>query len=322
MIGAFESTVRQFPQRTCFTYVDEAGNETAYSYRETRMLSAALARLLLDRGVRPGDCVAVDLPNDPAYVLVMLAAAYGGFALVALNNRLTDAAGQISVSDATAHAACLTAKDVNASAIVTVSESGNTARLLSKYRPAQPIIACVMDEQVQRQLSISWGITPLMMDLATSTDELIEMSTALAKENGYLHDGELAVVTAGVPVGVSGTTNMMKVHVVGHVLLTGDGVTGQTVSARLCVCKRLSDIPKRFRDGDILVVPETDNTIVDYLRRCSGIITEEGGTNSHAAIAGLAMDKPVITGAEHATDLLKSGAVVCLDAKNGRVSAC
>ena len=91
MIGAFESTVRQFPQRTCFTYVDEAGNETAYSYRETRMLSAALARLLLDRGVRPGDCVAVDLPNDPAYVLVMLAAAYGGFALVALNNRLTDA---------------------------------------------------------------------------------------------------------------------------------------------------------------------------------------------------------------------------------------
>ena len=109
------------------------------------------------------------------------------------DNRLTDTTGQISVSDATAHAACLTAKDVNASAIVTVSESGNTARLLSKYRPSQPIIACVMDEQVQRQLSVSWGITPLMMDLATSTDELIEKSTALAKEHGYLHDGELAV---------------------------------------------------------------------------------------------------------------------------------
>ena len=121
------------------------------------------------------------------------------------DERFKDAAhGQISVSDATAHAACLTARDVNAAAIVTVSESGNTARLLSKYRPAQPIIACVMDEQVQRQLSISWGITPLMMDLAASTDELIEKSTTLAKEHGYLHDGELAVVTAGVPVGVSG----------------------------------------------------------------------------------------------------------------------
>ena len=88
------------------------------------------------------------------------------------------------------------------------------------------------------------------------------------------------------------------------------------------MCKRLSDIPKRFRDGDILVVPETNNTIVEYLRRSSGIITEEGGANSHAAIVGLAMDKPVITGAEHATDLLKSGAVVTLDAKTGRVSAC
>ena len=138
---------------------------------------------------------------------------------------LTEATnGKISVSDATAHAACLTAKDVNASAIVTVSESGNTARLLSKYRPAQPIIACVMNEQVQRQLAISWGITPLMMALAHSTDELIEMSTSLAKENGYLHDGELAVVTAGVPVGVSGTTNMIKIHMIGNCLATGVGI--------------------------------------------------------------------------------------------------
>ena len=132
--------------------------------------------------------------------------------------------GKISVSDATAHAACLTARDVNAAAIVTVSESGTTARLLSKYRPQQPIIACVMREQVQRQLSLSWGITPLMMSLAHSTDELIEMSTALAKENGYLHNGELAVVTAGVPVGVSGTTNMIKIHMVGNCLATGVGV--------------------------------------------------------------------------------------------------
>ena len=141
------------------------------------------------------------------------------------DERFKDAAhGQISVSDATAHAACLTARDVNAAAIVTVSESGNTARLLSKYRPTQPIIACVMNEQVQRQLSLSWGITSLLMGPAKSTDELIEMSTALAQKNGYLHNGELAVVTAGVPVGVSGTTNMIKIHMVGNCLSTGVGV--------------------------------------------------------------------------------------------------
>ena len=150
---------------------------------------------------------------------------------------------------------------------------------------------------------------------------LLEAPVEAAGGTGLVKSGDLVVITAGVPLGISGTTNMMKVHVVGHVLLTGEGVTDQVVSARLCVCKHLESIPKRFRDGDILVVRETNNSIVEYLRRCSGIITEEAGTNTHAAIVGLAMDKPVITGAEHATDLLKIGAVVCLDAQTGRVSA-
>lgn len=91
MIATLESMVRQCPLRTCFSYVAEAGEERSYSYREVRMLAAALARTLRDRGVHPGDCVVVDLPNCPAYVFLMLAAAYGGFALVALNSRLTDA---------------------------------------------------------------------------------------------------------------------------------------------------------------------------------------------------------------------------------------
>ena len=226
------------------------------------------------------------------------------------------------VTNAISHATCTTAHDLGAKAIITVTKSGVTARQLSKFRPLYPIVGCTTQEHVWRQLNLSWGVVPALVDEVSDTDTLFERAVDAAEKTGLVESGDLVVITAGVPLGISGTTNMMKVHVVGHVLLTGDGVTEQTVSARLCVCKRLSDIPKRFRDGDILVVPETDNTIVDYLRRCSGIITEEGGTNSHAAIAGLAMDKPVITGAEHATDLLKSGAVVCLDAKNGRVSAC
>ena len=208
------------------------------------------------------------------------------------DNRLVDASnGQISVSDATAHAACLTAKDVNASAIVTVSESGNTARLLSKYRPAQPIIACVMNEQVQRQLAISWGITPLMMALAHSTDELIEMSTNLAKENGYLHDGELAVVTAGVPVGVSGTTNMIKIHMIGNCLATGVGIGPEgaalaNATGKACVCHNLDELRAKFKPGMVLVVPSTSNEMLSYVRDAAAIVVEEPGLNSHAAIAG------------------------------------
>ena len=231
---------------------------------------------------------------------------------------------QISVSDATAHAACLTAKDVNAAAIVTVSESGNTARLLSKYRPKQPIIACVMDEQVQRQLSLSWGITSLLMGPAHSTDELIEMSTALAEKNGYLHNGELAVVTAGVPVGVSGTTNMIKIHMVGNCLATGVGVgRGKTdlvsASGKACVCRTLEEVKAKFRPGMVLVVPSTTNEMLGYVRDAAALVVEEPGLNSHAAIVGNSLLKPTIVGAAGACSHIRDGLDIAVDCVHGSV---
>ena len=231
---------------------------------------------------------------------------------------------QISVSDATAHAACLTAKDVNAAAIVTVSESGNTARLLSKYRPKQPIIACVMDEQVQRQLSLSWGITSLLMGPAHSTDELIEMSTALAEKNGYLHNGELAVVTAGVPVGVSGTTNMIKIHMIGNCLATGVGVGPEgaalaNATGKACVCRTIEEIRAKFKPGMVLVVPSTSNEMLSYVRDAAALVVEEAGLNSHAAIAGKALLKPTIVGAAGACSHIRDGLDIAVDCAHGSV---
>ena len=241
------------------------------------------------------------------------------------DERFKDAAhGQISVSDATAHAACLTARDVNAAAIVTVSESGNTARLLSKYRPTQPIIACVMDEQVQRQLSLSWGITSLLMGPAKRTDELIEMSPALAQKNGYLHNGELAVVTAGVPVGVSGTTNMIKIHMVGNCLSTGVGVGREnadltSASGKACVCRTLDEVRAKFKPGMVLVVPSTTNEMLEYVRDAAALVVEEAGLNSHAAIAGKALLKPTIVGALGACSHIRDGLDIAVDCAHGSV---
>ena len=242
-----------------------------------------------------------------------------------LRGRMMDSnPGKISVSDATAHAACLTARDVNAAAIVTVSESGTTARLLSKYRPQQPIIACVMKEQVQRQLSLSWGITSLMMPLAHSTDELIEMSTALAKENGFLHDGELAVVTAGVPVGISGTTNMIKIHMVGNCLATGVGVGPENAevsnaTGKACVCRTLDEVHAKFKPGMVLVVPSTSNEMLNYVRDAAALVVEEPGLNSHAAIAGKALLKPTVVGAVGATSHIRDGLMIAVDCAHGSV---
>ncbi|MBE5924380.1 MAG: pyruvate kinase [Lachnospiraceae bacterium] len=225
------------------------------------------------------------------------------------------------ITNAIAHATCTTAMDLNASAIVTVTKSGKTARMISKYRPVCPIIGCTPYENVWRQLNLSWGVMPLMVEEKTNTDELFEHAIEEAEKAGYVKQGQITVITAGVPLGVSGTTNLIKVHVVGHILVKGRGVNNRKTTASLCVGKEETDIIENFKEGDIIVLPETSNDIIDELRQASGIIIENEGHNSHAAIVGLSLDIPVILGATNATDILKSGAVVNLDAEKGIVSS-
>ena len=150
---------------------------------------------------------------------------------------------RLSIAAATAHAACTTAADIKATAIITVSKSGETARLLSKGRPETPIIACVLDEQTQRHLALSWGVHPILMPYANSTDELVDLSVKTSVEHGLLQSGDLVVVTAGVPVGVSGTTNMIKVHMVGEFLASGVGIGNQNAKGALCICRNTEEVP-------------------------------------------------------------------------------
>ena len=228
--------------------------------------------------------------------------------------------GTHDVTNAISHATCTSAQDLGAAAIITVSKSGRTAKMISKYRPSCPIICCTTDETVCRQLSLSWGVTPLMIGEADNTDDLFELAVQAGEDAGLLHDGELVVMTAGVPVGVSGTTNLMKVHVVGHILVTGKGVTRENCCGRLCVGQELEDLQREFRDGDILVVPQTNNTMLPLVRKAGGLILEDDNPNGHGAIAGMSLNLPVIIGAAGATRILKSGAVVTLDANRGVVS--
>ena len=225
------------------------------------------------------------------------------------------------ITNAIAHATCTTAMDLNASAIVTVTKSGKTARMISKYRPACPIIGCTPNENVWRQLNLSWGVIPLMVDEKNNTDDLFEHAIEQAERKSLVKQGEITVITAGVPIGVSGTTNLIKVHVVGHILVKGRGVNQRKTTASVCVGKELMDIVDNFKEGDIIVLPETSNDIMDELRQASGIIVEKDGQNSHAAIVGLSLDIPVIIGATNATDILHEGAVVTMDAEKGIVSS-
>ena len=228
---------------------------------------------------------------------------------------------RMSISEATAHAAATTAAHIRAAAIITVSQSGETARLLSSCRPETPIIACVMEESVQRRVNAYWGVTPLIMPYAHSTDELISMAVETAEKAGLIHAGDMVVVTAGVPVGVSGTTNMIKAHLVGNCLLSGVGIGNHNAKGRLCICRTAQEAAKKFKPGDILCAPYTNNEFLPYMRQASGIIVEEGGTNNHAAIVGLTLDKAVIVGAFNALRVLTDGENISIDCEHGLIQA-
>lgn len=114
-------------------------------------------------------------------------------------------------TNAISHAAVTTAHDIEAKAVITVTKSGSTARNLSKFRPACMVIGCTPNETVLRQMSMSWGVYPVFMDEKENTDELFDCAVKAAESAGYISKGDVVVLTAGIPLGVAGTTNMIKV---------------------------------------------------------------------------------------------------------------
>ncbi len=232
-----------------------------------------------------------------------------------------DTSASTDVTNAISHATVTSAHDLNASAIITVTKSGSTARILSRYRPACVIVGCTTEKHVWRQLALSWGTVPLMIAEESNTDDLFEHAVDAAVKNGLVHDGELVVLTAGVPLGISGTTNLMKVHVVGHLLSRGQGLHGGKVVAPLCVIRNLEKDAKNFNTGDVIVCHQTTREMFSMLRKSSAIVLEDDNPEGHGAIAGMSLDIPVIIGAKNATNILKSGAVVTVDGEKGTVSA-
>lgn len=226
---------------------------------------------------------------------------------------------RLSVAAATAHAACTTAQEIGADAILTVSQRGTTARLVSRFHPGTPIIACLLDQQVRRQMALYWGVEPIMMPYASSTDELVDFAVQAAAQAGVVHEGDLVVVTAGVPVGVAGTTNMIRIQQVGGALVNAVGIGEKKASGPLCICRSTDEVAEKFQPGDVLVVPYTTNKLLPYIRQAAAVITEEASVECHTATIGLALDKPVIVGAAGAVQRLTDGTMVTVDCARGLV---
>ncbi|MEL6813511.1 MAG: pyruvate kinase [Cyanobacteria bacterium J06598_3] len=220
-------------------------------------------------------------------------------------NAISQAVGQISAQ-------------LRASAIMTLTRSGATARNVSKFRPKAPILAITPMVDVSRQLQLVWGVNPLLVMDSGSTGQTFQAAMNVAQEKGLLNDGDLVVMTAGTLQGVSGSTDLIKVEMVTAVLGQGQGIGEGCVSGRARIAHDTAAI-KDFNTGEILVVPRTSADYVDAIRRAGGIVTEDDSLTSHAAVLGLRLGIPVIVGVEKATEIIRNGTIVTLDVSKGAV---
>lgn len=225
--------------------------------------------------------------------------------------------GNLSVTDAISYATCATAMDLGASAILTATKSGHTARMVAKYRPRAPIIATTPSLQVARKLTLVWGVQSMVVSETHGTDEMIEEALRGAIAMKAISYGDLVVVTAGTP-GVPGTTNLLRVQVVGEVLAKGTGIGNRGATGRARVILYPQD-DHDFEPGDILVTIGTYGDFVPLFKSAGAVITEEGGLTSHAAVVGISLDIPVIVGVDNATRIIKDGEIITVDPARGQI---
>lgn len=222
-----------------------------------------------------------------------------------------------NVTDAIGSSVAHTALNLEASAIITSTESGHTARMISKYRPKAPIIAVTSNEHVSRKLELVWGVYPQVGERTSTTDEMFDLSIDVSLNSGLVTHGDLVVITAGVPVGETGTTNLMKIHVLGDILVKAQGIGRKSAKGKVVVARSAAEANANCEEGDVLVTIATDKDMMPAIEKCSALITEEGGLTSHAAVVGVNLGVPVIVGAENATTIFKNGQSITVDASRG-----
>lgn len=226
---------------------------------------------------------------------------------------------QRTVTDAISYATCATAQDLGAAAIITSTESGHTAKMVSKYRPRAPIVAVTPHVHVLRKLALTWGVQPLLAGVRSNTDEMMSVAIEVSLSAGLIKGGDLVVITAGVPAGMHGTTNLIRVHTVGDILARGTGIGHRAVTGAVRLARTVREALEKVKRGDILVATATDSDYVPAMEKAGAVITEVGGLTSHAAIVCLEFGIPVIVGVEAATAILPDGEIVTVDGQRGLI---
>ncbi|MCT2537180.1 pyruvate kinase [Aquibacillus koreensis] len=290
--------------------------------RPTRAEASDVANAIFDGSdaiMLSGETAAGDYPVEAVQTMSNIAkkaeTALDHKAILDLRSKSSD----MTITDAISQSVNHSAMNLNVDAILTPTVSGHTARMISKYRPEAPIIAVTFDEQVSRRLSLVWGVETITGELAYTTDDVLDVAIERGLATDRFKRGDRVIITAGVPVGESGTTNLMKIHVIGDVLAKGQGVGKGSTYGRAVVVKNTEEALQNVQQDDIIVTYGTDKDMMPAIEKASGIITEEGGLTSHAAVVGLSLGIPVIVGVEKAVELIESGKDITIDANRGDI---
>lgn len=224
---------------------------------------------------------------------------------------------EANMTEAISQAVAFTSINLGVAAVLAPTESGNTAKMIAKYRPGVSIIAVTSQQSTAQKLTLVWGVKPILTHRVTTTDEILELSVDEALKYEFVSHGDVVIITAGVPVGEAGTTNLMKVHVIGDLLARGQGIGKASVVGKAIVAKNAGEALAYDTEGAIIVTVGSDREMMPAIENCAGIITEEGGLTSHAAVVGLSLGIPVIVGVKEATTLIRHGQEITMDAETG-----
>ncbi|HLR62982.1 MAG TPA: pyruvate kinase [Lentibacillus sp.] len=290
--------------------------------RPTRAEASDVANAIFDGTdaiMLSGETAAGDYPVESVQTMsnIALKAESGLNHKFILDNRSKSV--DMTMTDAISQSVTHTAMNLTVSAIITPTESGHTARMISKYRPEAPIIAVTFNEHVNRQLSLIWGVHAVMGRKADSTDEMLDIAVDMGLSTNLFERGSRVIITAGVPIGESGTTNLMKVHVIGDVMAKGQGIGRGSAYGKAVVAKNAAEATENVTENDILVTYGTDRDMMESVEKAAGIVTEEGGITSHAAVVGLSLGIPVIVGVKDVFDKIEDGNDITIDGAKGDI---
>ena len=287
--------------------------------RPTRAEAGDVANAIFDGTdavMLSGETAAGDYPVEAVTTMATIAirteeaiVGQDAFALKAYSN--TDMAEAIGQS--VGH----TARNLNIQTIVAATESGHTARMISKYRPKSHIVAVTFSERQRRGLALSWGVYPFVTEKPDSTDEMMELAAKVAKEEKFAKEGDLIIITAGVPVGERGTTNLMKIQLIGTKLTSGQGIGDKSVIGKAVVALSAEEAIAKVTEDCILVLKNSHKDYTPAFEKAAAVIVEAGGLTSHAAVVGIAKGIPVIVGAENATSLVQDNELITIDSRRG-----